>query len=60
MKMLVKVKFPHEPFNDEVRKGTIGKTVKSILDDIKPDASCLSQLNYRYFLGAKDIIVLNN
>ena len=38
MRMLVHVKFPHEPFNAAVRKGTIDKTMKGILDEIKPEA----------------------
>lgn len=38
MKMLVHVTFPHEPFNEAVRNSTAGKTIQSILDDIKPEA----------------------
>lgn len=37
MRMLVHVKFPHEPFNAEVRKGTVGKTIQGILEEIKPE-----------------------
>lgn len=35
--MLVHVKFPHESFNAAVRNGTIGKTMQSIMDEIKPE-----------------------
>jgi hypothetical protein len=38
MRMLVHVKFPHEPFNTAVRNGTSGKKVQRILDEIKPEA----------------------
>jgi hypothetical protein len=38
MRMLVHVKFPHESFNIAVRKGTIGKMMQRILDEIKPEA----------------------
>ena len=38
MRGLIHVKFPHEPFNSAVRKGTAGQTMKRILDEIKPEA----------------------
>ena len=38
MRMLVHVKFPHEPFNTAVRNGTVGKTMQRILDEINPEA----------------------
>jgi hypothetical protein len=38
MRMLVHVRFPHEPFNTAVRSGTIGKTMERILADTKPEA----------------------
>ena len=37
MKMLMNVKFPHEPFNSLVRQGKIGEIIRKILDEIKPD-----------------------
>ena len=38
MRMLIHVKFPHEPFNAYVRDRSIGGLVKKIMDDIKPEA----------------------
>ena len=38
MRMLVHVKFPHEPFNAAVRDGKVGKTIQGIIDEIKPEA----------------------
>ena len=38
MRMLIHVKFPHEGFSKYVKDGSIGKKMKSILDDIKPEA----------------------
>lgn len=38
MRMLFQVKLPVEPFNAAVRDGSIGKKVKSILEDLKPEA----------------------
>ena len=37
MKMLMNVKFPHEPFNTLVKEGTIGEIIRRILDDLKPE-----------------------
>ena len=37
MKMLLNVRIPLESFNEHVRKGTIGPTLQSIIDDIKPE-----------------------
>ncbi len=39
MRMIMEVKFPLEPFNTAVRKGTAGQTIKQILDDLKPEAA---------------------
>jgi hypothetical protein len=36
--MLLKVRFPAEPFNTLVRKGEAGKLLQSILDALKPEA----------------------
>jgi len=38
MRMLLKVKFPHEEFNKAVRDGSIGNKMRRILEDIKPEA----------------------
>ena len=38
MKMLMNVKFPHEPFNTLVRDGTVGEVLRKILDDLKPES----------------------
>ena len=39
MRMMMLVKFPLEPFNTAVRNGTVGPTMKKILDDVKPEAA---------------------
>ena len=38
MKMLMNVRFPHEPFNTLVRDGTVGEVLRKILDDLKPES----------------------
>ena len=38
MRMLLKVKFPHEEFNKAVRDGSVGHKIGRILEDIKPEA----------------------
>jgi hypothetical protein len=38
MRMLIHVKFPNEPFNTVVRKGTAGQTIEKILAETKPEA----------------------
>jgi hypothetical protein len=38
MKMLMNVRFPHEPFNTLVREGKVGGIIRKILDDIKPES----------------------
>jgi hypothetical protein len=45
--MLVHVKFPHEPFNTAVRKGTVGKTIERILADTKPEAVYFTEYDGR-------------
>lgn len=39
MRMLMKVSFPVEAGNAAARNGTLGSTVKSILDELKPEAA---------------------
>ena len=36
--MLMQVKIPHEEFNKAVKDGSIGRTIKGILDETKPEA----------------------
>jgi len=38
MRMLMNVRIPHEPFNTLVKKGTAGKIISKILDDLKPES----------------------
>jgi len=38
MRMLLKIKFPHEEFNQAIRDGSIGSKMRRILEDIKPEA----------------------
>jgi hypothetical protein len=38
MRILLKVRFPHEAFNTAVKDGTAGKKMGRILDEIKPEA----------------------
>jgi hypothetical protein len=38
MKMLMNIRFPHEPFNTLVREGTVGGIFRRILDDLKPES----------------------
>jgi len=47
MRMLMTVKFPHEPFNAAVRDGSIGKKVQAILDDLKPEAVYFTEMKGR-------------
>lgn len=45
MKMLLQVKFPHEPFNGAVRDGSAGKKIKSILEATKPEAAYFTEMD---------------
>jgi hypothetical protein len=38
MRMLIHVKLPPERFNDYVKDGSVGAKMKSIFDEIKPEA----------------------
>jgi hypothetical protein len=55
MRMLLNVKFPHEPFNSAVRNGTVGVTVGRILGDIKPEAAYFTEQN-----GQRGVIMIVN
>lgn len=45
MRMIMKVQLPLEPFSSQVRKGTIEKTMKKILEAIKPEAAYFTEDN---------------
>ena len=45
MRMLLKVKIPHEEFNQAVRDGTAGLKVRRILKDSKPEAVYFTEHN---------------
>ena len=47
MRMLVHVKFPHEPFNAAVRNGSAGKTIERILSETKPEAVYFTEYDGR-------------
>ena len=39
MRILLRVTFPHEPFNTFVKDGSAGGKMKRILDEQKPEAA---------------------
>ncbi len=39
MRMMLKVSIPVEKGNEQARKGTLGKTMQSILAELKPEAA---------------------
>jgi hypothetical protein len=45
MRMLLKVNIPVESGNAAARRGTLGSTIKSILDDLKPGAAYFADDN---------------
>ena len=45
MRMLLNVRFPHEPFNAFVRDGTIGEVIAKILEETKPEAAYFTEQN---------------
>jgi hypothetical protein len=45
MRMLLKVKFPLEPFNTAVRDGSIGKKMKAVIDATKPEAVYFTEVD---------------
>ena len=45
MKMLVHVKFPHDPFNARVKNGSAGKRIGEILAELKPEATYFTELD---------------
>ena len=38
MKMLMNVRFPHEPFNTLLKEGKASEIIRKILDDLKPES----------------------
>jgi hypothetical protein len=47
MRMLFHVRFPHDTFNAAVRDGSVGKKIKAILDDLKPEAVYFTEYDGR-------------
>jgi hypothetical protein len=45
MRMMLKVSLPVESANAAVRNGSLGTTIKKILDDLKPEAAYFSEDN---------------
>jgi hypothetical protein len=55
MQMLLKVKFPVDPFNAAVRDGSVGKKIQSILEDTKPEAVYFTEID-----GQRGVIMIVN
>jgi len=47
MRILLRVTFPHEPFNTYVREGSVSAKMKRILDELKPEAAYYTELGGR-------------
>lgn len=45
MRMLLEVRIPNETFNAAVRDGSIGKKIRSILEDAKPEAVYFTEMD---------------
>jgi hypothetical protein len=55
MRMLMHAKFPHATFNTAVKDGTVGKKIRRILDETKPEAVYFTE--YEGHRGA--ILIVN-
>jgi hypothetical protein len=44
MRMLMKIRLPHETFNAAVRSGTAGSKSQAILDEVKPEAVYFTEM----------------
>ena len=47
MRILLNVKFPHEPFNKAVKDGSAGGKLRRILEEVKPEAVYFTEQNGR-------------
>ena len=47
MRMLMNVKFPHEPFNTLVKEGKAAEVIQKILDELKPESIFFTEQNGR-------------
>ena len=45
MRVLLNVRFPHQPFNAAVKDGTVGAKLKHILEAIKPETAYFTEHN---------------
>ncbi len=45
MRMLLRIKLPHEAFNKAVRDGSAGQKMKRILDEMKPEAAYFTEFD---------------
>ncbi len=53
MRMLIHVKMPHKEFNVYVKDGSIGRKMKQIFDDIKPEAVYFTE-----YCGRRGLIMI--
>lgn len=53
MRMLMNIRFPHEPFNTLVREKKAGKMIERILDELKPEAVYFTEIN-----GARGVTMI--
>lgn len=43
MRILLNIKFPHQPFNAAVKDGTVGAKIGRILESIRPEAAYFTE-----------------
>lgn len=55
MRMLMTIAFPHGEFNAAVRDGTVGRKIRMILEDAKPEAAYFTEKN-----GQRTAVVVIN